>query len=149
METRLCSRQVQASEGEKLAQRNGAAWIETSAKNNINVGEYYPCLRRLLFILQILYWTQGRYSSFALENSKSERLLIMLSLSQIGVLSCRVSPSLDYAFTLCVILCLSFLSVSHGSSIAPALHRLLRQLLNELSKLIVYMPHAPTLESKY
>jgi len=39
------SRQVQASEGEKLAQKNGAAWIETSAKNNINVGKVFElCL---------------------------------------------------------------------------------------------------------
>jgi Ras family protein len=30
---------VQAAEGEELAKANRAAWIETSAKNNINVGE--------------------------------------------------------------------------------------------------------------
>lgn len=36
----LRSRQVDASEGEKLAQANKAAWIETSAKNNVNVGQY-------------------------------------------------------------------------------------------------------------
>jgi len=35
------NRQVQAPEGEKLAQRNGAAWIETSAKNNVNVGKVF------------------------------------------------------------------------------------------------------------
>ncbi|KAF5375450.1 hypothetical protein D9615_007954 [Tricholomella constricta] len=33
------NRQVQFNEGQKLAQKNGAAWIETSAKNNINVGK--------------------------------------------------------------------------------------------------------------
>ena len=33
------SRQVQAAEGEELAKANSAAWIETSAKNNLNVGE--------------------------------------------------------------------------------------------------------------
>lgn len=32
------SRQVEASEGEQLALTNKAAWVETSAKNNINVG---------------------------------------------------------------------------------------------------------------
>jgi Ras family protein len=30
---------VQAAEGEDLAKANRAAWLETSAKNNINVGE--------------------------------------------------------------------------------------------------------------
>jgi len=34
-----CSRQVQPTEGEDLAKANRAAWIETSAKNNVNVGE--------------------------------------------------------------------------------------------------------------
>lgn len=55
--TRSCSRQVQASEGEKLAQRIGAAWIETSAKDNINVGKY--CVSKPV-ILPILYWTLGK-----------------------------------------------------------------------------------------
>ncbi|KAF8974314.1 small GTPase superfamily [Flammula alnicola] len=39
------SRQVEAIEGEKLAQHNHAAWIETSAKNNINVAQVFElCL---------------------------------------------------------------------------------------------------------
>lgn len=32
------TRQVQPNEGEELAKSNKAAWVETSAKNNINVG---------------------------------------------------------------------------------------------------------------
>jgi Ras family len=32
------SRQVESTEGEQLAQTNNAAWIETSAKDNINIG---------------------------------------------------------------------------------------------------------------
>lgn len=32
------SRQVQPKEGEELAKSNRAAWVETSAKNNDNVG---------------------------------------------------------------------------------------------------------------
>ena len=31
-------RQVDAKDGEKLAKTNDCAWIETSAKNNVNVG---------------------------------------------------------------------------------------------------------------
>lgn len=38
-------RQVQSAEGEDLARENHAAWIETSAKNNINVGES-PSIRK-------------------------------------------------------------------------------------------------------
>jgi hypothetical protein len=37
---RPVNRQVAPDEGEKLAQTNKAAWVETSAKNNINVGMY-------------------------------------------------------------------------------------------------------------
>jgi Ras family protein len=33
------SRQVKPEEGQKLAKSNDAAWVETSAKNNINVGQ--------------------------------------------------------------------------------------------------------------
>lgn len=40
----LCSyrnlRQVSPDEGQGLAAENSAAWIETSAKNNVNVGTY-------------------------------------------------------------------------------------------------------------
>lgn len=32
------SRQVPPNEGEELAKLNKAAWVETSAKNNVNVG---------------------------------------------------------------------------------------------------------------
>ncbi|KAF8654758.1 hypothetical protein AX16_003413 [Volvariella volvacea WC 439] len=35
------NRQVEQSEGEKLAQANKAAWIETSAKENVNVGKVF------------------------------------------------------------------------------------------------------------
>jgi GTPase SAR1 family protein len=38
-------RQVQSAEGEDLARANHAAWVETSAKNNINVGEL-PSMRK-------------------------------------------------------------------------------------------------------
>lgn len=34
----LCSRQVSPQDGEKLAQEINAAWVETSAKTNVNVG---------------------------------------------------------------------------------------------------------------
>jgi hypothetical protein len=33
------SRQVAPNEGEELAKLNNAAWVETSAKNNVNVGK--------------------------------------------------------------------------------------------------------------
>jgi hypothetical protein len=43
-------RQVDAKDGEKLAKVNDCAWIETSAKNNVNVGtsftpNTYSCTR--------------------------------------------------------------------------------------------------------
>ncbi|KAF8882809.1 P-loop containing nucleoside triphosphate hydrolase protein [Infundibulicybe gibba] len=39
------SRQVDVSEGERLARENKAAWVETSAKNNVNVGKVFElCL---------------------------------------------------------------------------------------------------------
>jgi len=39
------SRQVRSEEGEELAKTNKAAWVETSAKNNINVGKVFElCL---------------------------------------------------------------------------------------------------------
>jgi len=37
---RLVNRQVEPNEGYKLAEANKAAWVEISAKNDINVGEY-------------------------------------------------------------------------------------------------------------
>jgi len=43
------SRQVPSSEGENLARANKAVWIETSAKNNVNIGLYrYPCHQTLI-----------------------------------------------------------------------------------------------------
>ncbi|KAF9462601.1 small GTPase superfamily [Collybia nuda] len=42
------SRQVEASEGEQLAVANKAAWVETSAKNNLNVGNVFEmCLAEI------------------------------------------------------------------------------------------------------
>jgi len=42
------SRQIDPAEGEKLAQANNAAWVETSAKNNVNVGKVFElCLAEI------------------------------------------------------------------------------------------------------
>ncbi|KAI0307143.1 small GTPase superfamily [Multifurca ochricompacta] len=42
------SRQVQPTEGEGLARANHAAWVETSAKNNINVAKVFElCLAEI------------------------------------------------------------------------------------------------------
>ncbi|KIJ20210.1 hypothetical protein PAXINDRAFT_166327 [Paxillus involutus ATCC 200175] len=42
------SRQVQPDEGEELAKLNKAAWVETSAKNNVNVGKVFElCLAEI------------------------------------------------------------------------------------------------------
>ncbi|RDB17695.1 GTP-binding protein rhb1 [Hypsizygus marmoreus] len=42
------SRQVQSSEGQKLGQKNGAPWVEASAKENINVGKVFDlCLQEI------------------------------------------------------------------------------------------------------
>ncbi|GLB44559.1 putative ras subfamily of RAS small GTPases [Lyophyllum shimeji] len=42
------NRQVQSKEGQALGQKNGAAWIETSAKNNVNVGKVFElCLAEI------------------------------------------------------------------------------------------------------
>jgi len=44
----LQQRQVEPHEGEKLAQTNKAAWVETSAKNDINVGKVFElCLAEI------------------------------------------------------------------------------------------------------
>ncbi len=40
MQTYVTFRQVPAKDGETLAQTNNAVWVETSAKENINVGKY-------------------------------------------------------------------------------------------------------------
>ncbi|TFK75968.1 hypothetical protein BDN72DRAFT_359125 [Pluteus cervinus] len=43
--TDLQQKQVDQNEGQKLAQDNKAAWIETSAKNNVNIGQVFEmCL---------------------------------------------------------------------------------------------------------
>ncbi|KAF8450465.1 small GTPase superfamily [Boletus edulis BED1] len=42
------SRQVQPNEGEEFAKSNKAAWVETSAKNNVNVGKVFElCLAEI------------------------------------------------------------------------------------------------------
>lgn len=42
------SRQVAPNEGEELAKLNKAAWVETSAKNNVNVGKVFElCLAEI------------------------------------------------------------------------------------------------------
>jgi len=42
------SRQVDAKDGEKLAKVNDCAWIETSAKNDVNVGKVFElCLQEI------------------------------------------------------------------------------------------------------
>ena len=38
------SRQVDATDAENLAKQNDCAWIETSAKNNLNIGAFFPVL---------------------------------------------------------------------------------------------------------
>ena len=45
----IIRRQVDAKDGEKLAKTNDCAWIETSAKNNVNVGTY-------IFVPNITYF---------------------------------------------------------------------------------------------
>ncbi|KAF9534885.1 small GTPase superfamily [Crepidotus variabilis] len=46
--SQLYSRQIEASEGEKLAHQNHAAWIETSAKSNTNIGKVFElCLAEI------------------------------------------------------------------------------------------------------
>ena len=47
------SRQVQPNEGEELAKLNKAAWVETSAKTNVNVGAYAFTLFRFLHLQTI------------------------------------------------------------------------------------------------
>lgn len=46
---------MQTTEVEDLAKTNRAAWIETSAKNNVNVGElpFYSYLKRYLASIDI------------------------------------------------------------------------------------------------
>ncbi|TFK43575.1 small GTPase superfamily [Crucibulum laeve] len=48
LQSRSSSRQVDPSEGEKLAKQNKAAWVETSAKNNVNVSKVFEsCLAEI------------------------------------------------------------------------------------------------------
>jgi len=46
---------VLPAEGEDLAKANRAAWVETSAKNNVNVGElpFYSYRKRYLALIDI------------------------------------------------------------------------------------------------
>jgi Ras homolog enriched in brain len=50
-----CSRQVQPSEGEDLAKAIRAVWVESSSKNNVNVGElpFYSYPKRYLASIDI------------------------------------------------------------------------------------------------
>ena len=57
------TRQVEPKEGEKLAKENKAAWVETSAKNAINVGQYQFTLFRS-FAFNSLLLPQTRFSSY-------------------------------------------------------------------------------------
>ena len=56
------SRQVAVDEGEKLAKDNKAAWVETSAKANVNVGTFSSVF-------------QARVPSFIMFHSQSIRTL--------------------------------------------------------------------------
>lgn len=57
------TRQVEPKEGEKLAKENKAAWVETSAKNAINVGQYQFTLF-FSFAFNLLLLSQTRFSSY-------------------------------------------------------------------------------------
>lgn len=50
-----CSRQVQPSEGEDLAKAIRSAWVETSAKSNVNVGEssFYSYPKRYMASIDV------------------------------------------------------------------------------------------------
>ena len=55
-------RQVDAIEGDRLAKANDCAFVETSAKNNVNVGESLlelPRFARSLTIMGFLLFRQG------------------------------------------------------------------------------------------
>jgi hypothetical protein len=65
-------RQVKPNEGESLAKVNKSAWVETSAKNDVNVGEcdfgsYDPAVSHRLS------YCKARYLSYAWLKSKSGR----------------------------------------------------------------------------
>ncbi|KAG9218778.1 hypothetical protein CCMSSC00406_0001108 [Pleurotus cornucopiae] len=48
LKTSVGNRQVQSEEGEELAKKRGAAWIETSSKTNVNVGKVFElCLAEI------------------------------------------------------------------------------------------------------
>jgi len=62
------SRQVPPSEGEELAKLNKAAWVETSAKNNVNVGKVFElCLAEI----------EKRSASSQTDQPEAGRCLIM------------------------------------------------------------------------
>jgi len=48
LQTSPTIRQIASAEGEELAKQNKAAWVETSAKNNVNVGKVFElCLAEI------------------------------------------------------------------------------------------------------
>jgi hypothetical protein len=49
------SRQVAPNEGEELAKLTNAAWVETSAKNNVNVGKELSHFSTFLFFTRPYY----------------------------------------------------------------------------------------------
>jgi len=62
------SRQVPPNEGEELAKLNNAAWVETSAKNNVNVGKVFElCLAEI----------EKRSPSSKTDQPEASRCLIM------------------------------------------------------------------------
>lgn len=62
------SRQVAPNEGEELAKLNNAAWVETSAKNNVNVGKVFElCLAEI----------EKRSPSSKTDQPEASRCLIM------------------------------------------------------------------------
>lgn len=65
------ARQVKSNEGEDLAKINKAAWVETSAKNDINVGECDSLLRIIFPFSLILSDFKARYLNYVWPKSKS------------------------------------------------------------------------------
>ncbi|KAG2369847.1 hypothetical protein BDR07DRAFT_1370926 [Suillus spraguei] len=68
LQTSPNSRQVAPNEGEELAKLNNAAWVETSAKNNVNVGKVFElCLAEI----------EKRSPSSKTDQPEASRCLIM------------------------------------------------------------------------
>ena len=67
------SRQVDSTDGENLAKLNDCAWIETSAKNNLNIGAFVllPVFRIPFFGYTIFF---GFFLSFFLSFPFSSNL---------------------------------------------------------------------------